>query len=110
MKGEMMAKIVGIENMSIDELNHELQRGGRFVFYEYCISIVIMTFKRTSPVYFVKGGNSAIGKGMGFTLISLVIGWWGIPWGPIYTVGSLITNFRGGKDVTKDVVMSLNNE
>jgi hypothetical protein len=31
----------------------------------------------------------------------------GIPWGPIYTIGSLIQNFGGGKDVTKEVLLSL---
>jgi hypothetical protein len=25
-----------------------------------------------------------------------VLGWWGIPWGPLYTVQSLVRNTRGG--------------
>jgi hypothetical protein len=29
-----------------------------------------------------------------------VAGWWGIPWGPIYTVQSLWVNLRGRHDVT----------
>jgi len=24
------------------------------------------------------------------------LGWWGIPWGPIYTIASLVRNARGG--------------
>ena len=39
---------------------------------------------------------------MGFTLLTLVLGWWGIPWGPIYTIGSIYTNFNGGKDVVSE--------
>lgn len=105
----MAAKILGIENMSVDELNHELRRGGKFVIFEYCISIVIMTFKRPSNIYFVKAGEGTFKKGIGFTLTSLTVGWWGIPWGPIYTVGTLITNLRGGKNVTNEVVASLSN-
>jgi len=34
----------------------------------------------------------------------MVAGWWGIPWGVIYTLGSLGTNFAGGKNVTDDVM------
>jgi len=102
-----MAKIIGIENMSAEELNHELQRGGKFVIFEYCISIILMTFKRPTDIYFIKSGEGATKKSIGFTLTSLLVGWWGIPWGPIYTIGSLITNLKGGKDVTDEVVASL---
>jgi len=27
-----------------------------------------------------------------FTLLSLLLGWWGNPWGPIYTIQSLWVN------------------
>jgi len=104
----MATKIIGIENMSAEELNRELERGGKFVIFEYCISIIIMTFKRPTDVYFIKSGEGVAKKSIGPTLTSLVVGWWGIPWGPIYTIGSLITNLRGGKDVTDEVVASLN--
>lgn len=103
----MATKIVGIEDMNVDELNLELERGGKFVIFEYCISIIVMTFRRSTNVYFIKEGQGTTGKSIGFTLISLILGWWGIPWGPIYTVGSLITNLGGGKDVTNEVIDSL---
>jgi hypothetical protein len=101
-------KIKGIEEMTGYELNAELQRGGKFVIYQYCISMIILTLKRPCDIYFVKESENAIVKGIGFTLISLLLGWWGIPWGPVYTIQSLITNFRGGKDVTSEVVAFLN--
>ena len=44
----MATKIVGIEGMSSESLNQELQKGGKFVMFEYCISIVLMSFKRFS--------------------------------------------------------------
>ena len=103
----MATKIIGIENMSVDELNQELERGGKFVVFEYCISIVIMTFKRPTNIYFIKAGEGTSGKSIGFTVTSLMAGWWGIPWGPIYTIGSLVTNIKGGKDITNEVVASL---
>jgi hypothetical protein len=100
-------KIRGIENMSRDAVQHELRRGGRFVIFQYCISILILTFKRPSDIYFIKAGESALGKGLSYTLLSLLAGWWGIPWGPIYTIGSVVTNFGGGKDVTAEVMRSI---
>ena len=103
-----MSSIKGIEGMTAQQLNEELQQGGKFVVYQYCISIIVMTFKRGSSVYFIRNGESAFGKGITYTLISLFVGWWGIPWGPIYTIGSIITNCSGGKDITQEVVNSLN--
>lgn len=104
----MSNKILGIEGMSTAELNQELERGGKFVIYQYCISILVMTFKRPSDIYFIRSGESGLTKGLGFTMISLFLGWWGFPWGPIYTIGSLFTNLTGGKDVTEAVVESIN--
>jgi hypothetical protein len=99
--------IHGIEGLDGQQLSLELERGAKFVFYQYCISIVILTFRRSSDIYFIRAGESGIGKGIGFSFISLLLGWWGIPWGPIYTIGSFITNFGGGKDVTQEVLANL---
>lgn len=100
-------KIVGIEGINGQQIAFELERGAKFVIYQYCISILIMTFRRSSDIYFVRAGESAFSKGLGFSLISLLLGWWGIPWGPIYTIGSFITNFGGGKDVTQEVLATI---
>ena len=100
-------KIKGIENMAPESLRFEIERGGRFVVFQYCISIVVLSFKRVSDIYFIKGDESAFGKGAGFSLVSLVCGWWGIPWGPIWTIGSLITNCRGGRNVTSEVMQAI---
>ena len=106
----MAVKIRGIEGMRAGEVDFEIQRGARFVFFQYCISIVVLTFRRASDIYFLRQGESAVTKGLPFTLLSLVAGWWGIPWGPIYTIQSVYNNSRGGKDVTESVVNSLRAE
>ena len=100
-------KINGIQGLTGSQLDFELQRGVKFVLYQYCISLLVVTLKRPSDIYFVKGGESSVGKGVPFTLLSLVAGWWGIPWGPIYTIQSVYNNFNGGKDVTQEVAASL---
>jgi len=103
-----MAKILNIEGMSDDEINLELQTGAKFVIFEYCISIIIVTFRRGSDIYFIKSGKPAFKHAFPFILITMFFGWWGIPWGPIYSIGALITNFRGGKDITSEVIAQLN--
>jgi len=100
-------KIVGIGGLTPEQLQTELEHGARFVIYKYCISIFILTFQRASDIRFVRAGESAVGEGMGYTLISLLCGWWGIPWGPIYAIGSVASNMGGGIDVTKEVIASL---
>lgn len=105
-----MAKIKGLENLSEEEINEALSNGAQFVVFRYTISLVLMTFRKSSDIYFIKSGESTFGKSIGYTLINLLLGWWGIPWGPIYTIGSLITNMGGGKDVTKEVLLAMNQE
>jgi hypothetical protein len=97
-------KIVGAENMSEDQMRFEIQRGAKLVYYQYAVSILVMSFRRASNIYFIPAGESAIAKGLPWTGLSLLAGWWGIPWGPIWTIQALVTNFRGGKDVSAEIV------
>jgi hypothetical protein len=102
-----MAKIIGIDNMTVEEINKELSHGGKFVVFPYCFSIIILTFKRSSDIYFIKAGESTFSKSIQFILISFLLGWWGIPWGIIYTIQCLIDNFKGGRDITEQVISAL---
>ena len=99
--------IYGLENLSSQQLSQEVLRGGKFVVFEYCISLLIVTFKRSSGIYFFRPGEGTLSKSISFTLLSFFLGWWGFPWGPIYTVAALHTNLSGGKDVTMEVINSL---
>lgn len=99
--------IKNLEGLSPAQLKREIDHGGKFVIFDYTISVVIMTFRRSSDIYFVKSNENSIIKGLRFTFLSLVLGWWGIPWGPIYTIGSLYRNLSGGKDVSQEVVQHL---
>ena len=101
-------KIKNIEGLTVDQINNDLAQGGKFVIYTFTISIIVMTFKRPSDIYFVRAGESGVVKGLPFIFLSLVLGWWGIPWGPIHTIGSLITNLGGGKNVTQEMLSSIN--
>jgi hypothetical protein len=102
-----MANIKGITGMSPQEISFEVNRGGKFVVYRYCFSALIITVMQGTDVYFIRASESRVSKGLPWTLLTLVVGWWGIPWGPIRTVHSLWTNFRGGVDVTASVAKAM---
>ena len=103
-----MAQIKNLNNLTTDQLNAELRNGGKFVVFQYCFSIIVMTFKQSSDIYFIRAGESTIKHSILFTFITLIFGWWGIPWGPIYSIGALYSNITGGKDVTQEVLNSVN--
>jgi hypothetical protein len=100
-------KIQGIDGMNPQQVQQLINDGGRFVVYQYCISILILTFRRSSDVFLIRKGESSASRNALFTGTSLLLGWWGVPWGPIYTVSSVVNNLRGGKDVTSEVMGSL---
>lgn len=103
-----MASIKNIEGLTVGQLNTFIDQGGRFVMYQYTISVLVMTYRRSSDIYFIRPGESGAIKGLGYTFLTVLLGWWGIPWGPIYSISSLYTNLSGGKNITEEVRMSIN--
>lgn len=101
-------EIKNIDGLSPDQLRGMVAQGGKFVMYKYCISIVVMTFNRPSNIYFIKPGKSGVVPGLGFLATNLFLGWWGIPWGPIYTIGNISRILMGGKDITTEVMANIN--
>ena len=105
-----MAGIKNLEGLTTDQINRELAHGAKVVVFQFTISVLVMTFRRSSDIYFIRSGESRLIKGLPFTLMTFLLGWWGIPWGPIYSVGSLVNNLNGGKDVTQEILNSYNNQ
>lgn len=60
-----------------------------------CFSIVLLTHSFTSR-YLLRRSPRAAGVRAGYTLLTLLFGWWAIPFGPIRTVQALYRNLRGG--------------
>jgi hypothetical protein len=89
--------------MSLDELEAELRAGARFVFFEYCISLIFVTLRRPSAVFLLRHSERGLARGLPYTALSILLGWWGLPWGLIYTPLAVFTNLSGGRDVTAEV-------
>lgn len=93
--------------MTWADLGRELHAGGRFVVFPYCISALVITYRSASSVRFLRAGEDGFGSALGFTLLTLVLGWWGIPWGPIRSCSALYHCLRGGREVTPEVLAAV---
>jgi len=93
--------VVGLAERDLEQLPELLAKGGRMVMYQWCLSIVVLTFKRPSEIYFLRPGENAVARGLHCSFVTLFLGWWGIPWGPIYTLQSFWVNMTGGRDISE---------
>lgn len=80
----------------------ETDAGERLVFYEYCISLVLISLRRPSAVIRLRPGQRGWIRGLPYTMLTLLCGWWCIPWGFLYTPLCLWTNLSGGRILTAE--------
>ncbi|MDF2380389.1 hypothetical protein JMG10_02845 [Nostoc ellipsosporum NOK] len=85
-------------------MQQEVDKGGKLVHFEWTVSLLFVTFRRRSQATLIRAGENAASKSLPYTLISLLFGWWGFPWGPRDTIRSIRTNLRGGSEVTDEVM------
>jgi len=93
--------------ISPDELAKRIRDGQRCIRFDYCISFVIATLTNQSKVFLIESRRERRLRGLGFGLLSLLFGPWGIPWGPYCTAQALWSNLRGGRDATDEVLAAL---
>lgn len=104
----MKQKIIIPETISFDRFNNELANGAKFITYNYCISIFFaVTLKRMSPAYLILPHEPPTKYKRKYNLLTRVFGWWGIPWGIVYSIRFLKSNNSGGLDITNDIMLNL---
>jgi hypothetical protein len=101
--------IKATNGISLNELYKGLNEGAKFVIYGYCVSILALTFRLISPPHFIRPGERISKYRLRYNVLSLIFGWWGFPWGPIYTVDMIKINFKngGGIDVTEEITSKM---
>ena len=67
--------------------------------YDTALSFLVVSLRVPSRLYIVNA-ETGVGVAAFYTTLSLLFGWWGIPWGPIYTVRAITTNGEGGKKIS----------
>jgi hypothetical protein len=71
----------------------------RLVVFQFCVSFIFVTrvgWTKPRPVGpGVAGRATAIARGLGYSVVSLLLGWWSRS-GPIWTIDSVLRNTAGG--------------
>jgi hypothetical protein len=63
--------------------------------FMYALSAFVITLRRRgSSGIFCQSCRRK--EAIKWSLLTGVLGWWGIPWGPIFSVQSIVRNLRGG--------------
>ena len=70
----------------------------RYVVFRHVVSFLLGTVR--SPVQGIFCAACARKKALKATAISAMAGWWGVPWGPVWTVVEGLKNAFGGAAVT----------
>ncbi|CAJ36406.1 hypothetical protein [Methanocella arvoryzae] len=100
-------KIIGLEGITHEQLSDELNNGSKFVVYQRCVSLLIVSNLSSSDIYHIKPNGKYPNERYTATLFSLLFGWWGFPWGFIWTPMAAIRNLLGGKNVTEEAMSQL---
>ena len=74
--------------------------------YFTCLSFVFFTTRSTSP-YLLQGTDTARSTAIRTSLLTFFLGWWGIPFGIIFTPIYLVRNIMGGEKCTVNDLISL---
>jgi hypothetical protein len=72
--------------------------------FDGALSLIVVSFRFHSR-YYVEGEPRGL-AGLIYTAGTLLLGWWGIPWGPVFTVRALANNLRGGRRLHVGDVLS----
>src|SRR4051812_48979865 len=78
------------------EQSAQLDGGGTEVVFAYCISGVVLTRVAWSRPVRIRSRRHALVRGVPYSLASLILGWWGLPWGALLTPRAIWTNCTGG--------------
>lgn len=96
--------------MSPEQLRARVRAGSRCVRFECCVSFLIATLRRQSPVYLTNSWQERYLRGLGYSTLALLLGIWGVPWGIVWTARAVWTNLTGGTDVTAEVLAGFGDE
>lgn len=79
----------------IEYSGRAISRSTQVIQYRYCASMILFTVEFHTAFFPMRDGHGR--SPVVPTLITCLLGWWGIPFGPIYTIATIIHNIRGGQ-------------
>ena len=99
-----LIRVRGSRPLFDEELRTRVASGARCVRYEFCFSLIFVTVRRQSPVYLTHSWQQRYIRGLGYSLLALALGPWGVPWGLLWTPWALWVNATGGADCTAELL------
>jgi hypothetical protein len=90
--------------LTADEVRARVAAGARLVRFELCVSALVFTLRRQSEVYLTDTRRQRTLRGLWYSLGSLLLGPWGVPWGLVWTPWAVWVNLSGGVDETDAVL------
>ncbi len=87
--------MVRSESHSSEQTAHQ-PPAARRVRFEVCYSVVVATVRWQSAPRDTRSPWHRVWLGLPYTLASLALGPWGVPWGPVWTAVAVWTNLTGG--------------
>jgi hypothetical protein len=89
------------QGMSVNELSTEIERGGKFVIFPFCIMAGVWE----SKTYFIRAGEWTAKYSIGYIIRTIIWIWLS----PRAVISSIYTNLKGGKDVTQITLNAISN-
>jgi hypothetical protein len=87
-----------------EELRTRLEAGAKCVRFEWCFSLIFVTVRRQSPVYLTYSWQQRYLRGLWYSLLALLLGPWGVPWGLLWVPWAVWVNTTGGVDCTHEII------
>ena len=103
--GQELLALGGSRPLFLEEIRARVAAGARLVRFEFCFSFILFTIRRQSPIYLTESWQERYLRGLGYSLLAITLGPWGVPWGLIYTPWAVWVNLTGGVDET-DVLLA----
>jgi len=99
-----LLRLAGNQPLFPEEIRTRVADGARLVRFEFCVSALVFTIRRQSPVYLTSSWQERYLRGIWYSLVAVLLGPWGVPWGLIWTPKAVWMNLTGGIDATDEVL------
>jgi hypothetical protein len=99
--------LAGSRPLFPEEIRSRVAAGARLVRFEICLSFLFVTIRRQSPLYITESWQDRYLRGFCYSVLALVLGLWGVPWGLIWTPRAIWINLTGGVDETEQALAAI---
>ena len=98
------------DDLTLESLKACVENGYRFLVFRYDIGIGVTSFQRFSSAILVAPNERLEPYYRPYNLITMLIGWFCFPLGPVTAIKTIIFNANGGVDLTGDIMLNITEE